>query len=194
VAVGAVDEQAIRRQGPVHLEDLWGPVTMTYEPDVGWVLNNEHLEPAGEDGRARAVRLAIEKNRHGSSEIEWRHHLYGERYCLQPEGFSVPMTESSQNERMRGTGAEGGEVADAPFVAVGREGPLRGKDAVSRRRSTLRYSFIRRDGVEERVKQAAAHCAACSAPLCSLHRLTRQLHTGCSPGPSHTQQGKAIGP
>jgi len=35
VAVGAVDEQAIRRRGPVHLEDLWGLVTMTYEPDVG---------------------------------------------------------------------------------------------------------------------------------------------------------------
>ena len=29
VAVGVVNEQAIRRQGPVHLEDLWGPVTMT---------------------------------------------------------------------------------------------------------------------------------------------------------------------
>jgi replicative DNA helicase len=70
VAVGVVDEQAIRRQGPVHLEDLWGPVTMTYEPDVGLVLNNEHLEPVGENGRARAVRMAIEKNRHGPSEIE----------------------------------------------------------------------------------------------------------------------------
>jgi hypothetical protein len=29
VAVGVVNEQAIRRQGSVHLEDLWGPVTMT---------------------------------------------------------------------------------------------------------------------------------------------------------------------
>jgi hypothetical protein len=101
VAVGAVDEQAIRRQGPVHLEDLWGPVTMTYEPDVGWVLNNEHLEPTGENGRARAVRLAIEKNRHGASEVEWRHHLYGERFYLQPEGSQVPVSESFQTERVR---------------------------------------------------------------------------------------------
>ena len=102
VAVGAVDEQAIRRHGPVHLEDLWGPVTMTYEPDVGLVLNNEHLEAMGEGGRARAVRLAIEKNRHGPSEIEWRHHLYGERFFLQPEGSLVGVEESSQMERVGG--------------------------------------------------------------------------------------------
>lgn len=45
VPVVALEEQVIRRRGPVHLEDLWSRVTMTYEPDVGWVLNNEHLEP-----------------------------------------------------------------------------------------------------------------------------------------------------
>ncbi|MFQ5922329.1 MAG: DnaB-like helicase C-terminal domain-containing protein [Anaerolineales bacterium] len=106
VAVGAVDEQAVRRQGPVHLEDLWGPVTMTYEPDGGWVLNQEHLEPAGDGGRARAVRLAIEKNRHGPSELEWRHHLYGERFYLQPEGSPIPLNESFQTERIGSKGAE----------------------------------------------------------------------------------------
>ena len=61
-----------------------GPVTMTYEPDVAWVLNHEHLEPGGENGRARVVRLAIERNRHGPSEIEWRHHLYGDRITFSP--------------------------------------------------------------------------------------------------------------
>ena len=80
IAVGAEDGQAIRRRGAVHLEDMWGPVTMTYEPDGGWVLNQENLEPAGDGGRARAVRLAIENNRHGPSEIEWRHNLCGERF------------------------------------------------------------------------------------------------------------------
>ena len=100
VAVGAVDEQAVRRRGPVHLEDLWGPVTMTYEPDGGWVLNQEGLEPAGDGGRARTVRLAIEKNRHGPSEVEWRHHLYGERFYLQPEGACVPLNQSYQSERL----------------------------------------------------------------------------------------------
>jgi len=105
VAVGAVDEQAIRRQGPVHLEDLWGPVTMTYEPDGGWVLNQENLEPAGENGTARSIRLSIEKNRHGPSEVEWRHHLYGERFYLQPAGALVPMNVSFQTERVRDKGA-----------------------------------------------------------------------------------------
>ncbi len=100
VAVGAVDEQAIRRRGPVHLEDLWGPVTMTYEPDGGWVLNQEHLDPVGDGGRARTVRLAIEKNRHGPSEVEWRHHLCGERFYLHPEGSCVPLNESFQSERL----------------------------------------------------------------------------------------------
>lgn len=104
VAVGAVDEQAIRRRGPVHLEDLWGPVTMTYEPDGGWALNQEHLDPVGDGGRARTIRLAIEKNRHGPSEVEWRHLLYGERFYIHPEGLRVPVTESFQPERVRSTG------------------------------------------------------------------------------------------
>jgi hypothetical protein len=104
VAVGAVDALAIRRRGPVHLEDLWGPVTMTYEPDGGWVLNQEHLEPAGDGGKARTVRLSIEKNRHGPSEMEWRHHLYGERFYLDPQGSSVSLNESFQSERLGGKG------------------------------------------------------------------------------------------
>jgi replicative DNA helicase len=100
VAVGAVDDQALRRRGPVHLEDLWGPVTMTYEPDGGWVINQEDLEPAGDGGRARTVRLAIEKNRHGPSEVEWKHHLYGERFYLEPRGSLVRGRESFQAERV----------------------------------------------------------------------------------------------
>ena len=39
MAVGGVDETAVRRPGPVHLEDLWGPVSVVYEPDVAWVMN-----------------------------------------------------------------------------------------------------------------------------------------------------------
>jgi replicative DNA helicase len=106
VAVGAVDELALRRRGPVHLEDLWGPVTMTYEPDGGWVLNQENLEAVGENGRGRAIRLSIEKNRHGPSEVEWRHHLYGEGFHLQPSGSLVPMRESFQLERLGGEASE----------------------------------------------------------------------------------------
>jgi replicative DNA helicase len=101
VAVGAVDEQAIRRRGPVHLEDLWGPVTITYEPDVGWVLNNEHLEQAGKNGDARMIRMATEKNRHGASEVEWRHLLYGARFHIETRGSPVHGRESFQPERVR---------------------------------------------------------------------------------------------
>jgi replicative DNA helicase len=104
VAVGAVDEQAIRRRGPVHLEDLWGPVTITYEPDVGWVLNNEHIEQAGENGDARMIRLATEKNRHGPSEVEWRHLIYGARFYVEPQGSPVRAKESFQPERVRSIG------------------------------------------------------------------------------------------
>jgi hypothetical protein len=73
---------------------------MTYEPDGEWVLNQEDLEAVGENGRARAVRLAIEKNRHGPSEVEWRHHLYGERFYLQPQGSLVRVAGSYQKERV----------------------------------------------------------------------------------------------
>ncbi len=60
VAVGAVDEAALRRRGHVRLEDLWGPVTMTYEPDAGWVLNRDELSEGFPCDRQR-VELAIEK-------------------------------------------------------------------------------------------------------------------------------------
>lgn len=73
---------------------------MTYEPDGGWVLNQEHLKPTGDGGKAPTVRVAIEKNRHGPSEVEWRHHLYRERFYLEPEGSIVPIKESSQMERV----------------------------------------------------------------------------------------------
>lgn len=96
IAVGAVDEQAICRRGPVHLEDLRGAVTMTYEPDMGWILSPEDLGPAGDGAKARTVRLAIEKNRHGPSEAEWTHHLYGERSHLRRKGPRVAWNESFQ--------------------------------------------------------------------------------------------------
>ena len=92
VAVEAVDERAIRRRGSV---------TMTYEPAVGLALNNEHLEATERDDRVRTVRLAIDKNRHSPSDVEWRHSLYGRRFYLEPEGEPVSLKESLQLERVR---------------------------------------------------------------------------------------------
>lgn len=105
VAVGAVDGQGIRPRGRVHLEDLWVPVAMTCEPDVAWVLNYDHLEASGEGGRASEVRLAIERNRHGPSDVEWRHDLYGERFYLQPEGCVVSVKGCSCIGRRKGMGS-----------------------------------------------------------------------------------------
>jgi len=99
IAVGAVDEQALRRRGPVHLEDLWGPATMSYEPDCAWVLNHDQRTGEGDDGDAQRVRLAIEKNRQGPSELEWCHELYGSRFWLDPKGRVVRSEESYQGER-----------------------------------------------------------------------------------------------
>jgi replicative DNA helicase len=101
IAVGAVDERALRRPGPVHLEDLWGPATMTYEPDGAWVLNPDSLQPTGEADRARTIRLAVEKNRHGASEVEWRHHLYGACFTIEAHGEVVRLEESFQSDRLR---------------------------------------------------------------------------------------------
>jgi len=101
VAVGAVDEQGVRRRTPVHLEDLGESIMTTCEPDVGWVMNREYMGTTREDGAARPVRLAIKRNRHGPSGVEWRHDLYGERFCLQPGGSVVTVRRGSWTRRMR---------------------------------------------------------------------------------------------
>lgn len=64
------------------------------------------MDPTGDGRKARSVRLAIEKNRHGASEVEWSLHLYGERFYLQPEGSCVPLNESFQRERLGHKSAE----------------------------------------------------------------------------------------
>jgi hypothetical protein len=46
------------------------------------------------------VRLAIEKNRSGPSEMEFRHRLLGAHYALAPTGVEIDSTESFQMERI----------------------------------------------------------------------------------------------
>jgi hypothetical protein len=53
----------------------------------------------GETGE-RTVRLAIEKNRSGPSEVEFRHRLHGAYYCLSRQGERVADDESFQVERI----------------------------------------------------------------------------------------------
>jgi RecA/RadA recombinase len=97
VAASAADAAGLRR-GRVHLEDLWGPATVQYEPDVAVLLNRESFD--AEDG-VRRVRLSVEKNRHGPSEVEFRHRLHGPFFCLSRAGQVVAARESFQGERLK---------------------------------------------------------------------------------------------
>ncbi len=96
VAVAAADEAGIR-QGRVHLENLWGPATVQYEPDTALIINKDEVE---ERAGARRIRIAIEKSRHGQSDIEFFHDLYGAQFWITPQGTMVPLAESYQLERM----------------------------------------------------------------------------------------------
>ncbi|MCC7362070.1 MAG: hypothetical protein IT317_21475 [Anaerolineales bacterium] len=95
LAVAAADETALRRQR-VHFEDLWGPATVQYEPDVAIVLNRDAV--ANDD--QRKVRIAIEKNRHGPSDVEFCHRLAGEHYRLTAAGDRLEHPSSYQTERL----------------------------------------------------------------------------------------------
>jgi hypothetical protein len=96
VAVAAADEEALRQQR-VHLENLWGPSLVQYEPDVALILNRGELLVGAE--RTRCVRWAIEKNRGGPSEVEMEMVLHGPYYAFNPVGRLVSAEESYQRER-----------------------------------------------------------------------------------------------
>jgi replicative DNA helicase len=96
VAVAAADAEGLRRQR-IHVEDIWGPSSCQYEPDAALVLNRDIADlSTGE----RTVRVAIEKNRSGPSEVEFRHRLLGAHYALAPTGVEVGADESFQSERI----------------------------------------------------------------------------------------------
>src|SRR5260370_41227730 len=95
MVVAAADEAALRRKR-IPFEDLWGQATVQYEPDVAIILNRDALvEESGE----RWVRIAVEKNRHGPSELEFRFGMQGAQYVLQAKGEIVPASASFQVER-----------------------------------------------------------------------------------------------
>ena len=111
VAVAAADEEALRQQR-VHLENLWGPSLVQYEPDVALILNRGELLGGAE--RTRCVRWAIEKNRSGPSEVEMEMVLHGPYYAFNPVGRLVSAEESFQRERAalreRGTEPESAQL------------------------------------------------------------------------------------
>lgn len=96
IAVAAADAEGLRRQR-IHVENLWGPSTVQYEPDTVIIMNRDELDTATS---RKMVRVAIEKNRSGPSEIEFRHQLHGSYYCLSRIGEVIPDEESFQAERV----------------------------------------------------------------------------------------------
>jgi replicative DNA helicase len=96
LAVAAADADGLRQQR-IHFENLWGPATVQYEPDVALILNRDTLD---NETSARTVRLAVEKNRHGPSEVEYRHRIHGAYYRLSREGEQITAEESYQAERI----------------------------------------------------------------------------------------------
>jgi translation initiation factor IF-1 len=94
VAIGAADEQGLRR-GRVHFENLWGNAIMQYEPDVAIIGNRDGWD---EDGTP-IVRWAVEKNRRGISNIEFKHKYHGAAYWFEEQGEEVERSQSWQAER-----------------------------------------------------------------------------------------------
>jgi replicative DNA helicase len=98
VAVSAADEAALRQQR-VHLENLLGPALVQYQPDGALILNRSD-EAMGER-ESWPVRWAVEKNRHGVSEVEVEMVLHGPYYAFNPLGRRVSGSDSYQHERVR---------------------------------------------------------------------------------------------
>ena len=98
VAVAAADEQALRRQR-VHLENLWGPSLMQYQPDTAIVLNRGSASAAGEG--PTMIRFGLEKQRNGPQGIEFEFALHGAHFCFASQGRLVPAEKSFQQERVR---------------------------------------------------------------------------------------------
>ena len=94
VAVGAADGEGLRR-GRVHLENLWGNAIMQYEPDLAIIANRDGWEKDG----VEVVRWAVEKNRRGMSNLEYRHRYHGAAYWFEPRGMPVRKEVSWQAER-----------------------------------------------------------------------------------------------
>jgi excisionase family DNA binding protein len=97
VAVATADEQSLRRQR-VHLENLWGPSLMQYQPDTALILNRGSASAFGEG--ATMIRCGLEKQRNGPQGVEFEFALHGAHFCFDPQGQLVEAGESFQQERV----------------------------------------------------------------------------------------------
>ena len=94
VCVAAADEEGLRK-GRVHLENLFGDPTLQYRPSTALIMNRDLPDADG----TPTVRIALEKNRKGPTDIEFRHRYYGAAYTFDVNGTEIPYEESWQAER-----------------------------------------------------------------------------------------------
>lgn len=114
VVVAAADAEGLRQQR-IHLENLWGPARMQYDPDTALILNRGTADPSGPG--ITSVRLAIEKQRNGPQMIEMEFELDGQHYAFKPVGRLVDESESFQAERIALRKAMQGQQVEAGVVA-----------------------------------------------------------------------------
>lgn len=96
LGVAAIEAEALR-SGRVHMESIIGGAITAYEPDVALIMNKDDRDPDGNP----VVRWAIEKNRHGPSDLEWKHKFFGAAYSFLPDGEPVSEENSWQRERKK---------------------------------------------------------------------------------------------
>ena len=96
LGVAAIEAEALR-SGRVHMESIIGGAITAYEPDVALIMNKDDRDPDGNP----VVRWAIEKNRHGPSDLEWKHKFFGASYSFIPDGEPVSEENSWQRERKK---------------------------------------------------------------------------------------------
>ena len=96
LGVAAIEAEALRA-GRVHMESIIGGAITAYEPDVALIMNKDDRDPDG----SPVVRWAIEKNRHGPSDLEWKHKFHGAAYSFLKEGEAVSEENSWQRERKK---------------------------------------------------------------------------------------------
>ena len=104
IAVAAVDNEALIQNRPVHYEDVLGPEQTKYTPDKAVIINPDEIVAATGseiENREIKLRIALEKNRTGPSDLEWQHRRIGASYYVQTTGKKVAIEDSFQTARAK---------------------------------------------------------------------------------------------
>jgi replicative DNA helicase len=103
LVVAAVDNQALSRPGPVHIEDVAGPEETSYTVDSGIILNYDVVKGtsiSNAENRKASIRISVEKNRRGPVPLEWRHKFEGGAFYIDPKGEEIAFEDSYQKDRV----------------------------------------------------------------------------------------------